>query len=331
MDALPALDRQNRWIALVVLCVGMLMIILDATIVNVALPAIQSDLGFSQSAPGLGRQRLPDPVRRPAAAGRPARRPDRAPLDLPHRPDRLHRGLARLRPGADQRRPDRRPLHPGHRRRADLGRHPRHARDHVPRAARPGPGHRRLQPSSAAAGGSIGLLAGGVLTQAHQLALDLLRQPAHRHRHRRRSRAAARARPGHRPRPGRRRARRGARHRRADARACYTIVGAADIGWALGAHAGLRGVGRRAAGGIRRSRGAHPRPAPAAADLPVANVVRRQLDPGLLVARACSRSFFLGALYLQRVLGFSPLAGRRRVPAGLGLDRRHVALLLGRG
>jgi EmrB/QacA subfamily drug resistance transporter len=39
----------NRWIALVVLCVGMLMIVLDATIVNVALPSIQDDLGFSQS------------------------------------------------------------------------------------------------------------------------------------------------------------------------------------------------------------------------------------------------------------------------------------------
>ncbi|HEX6459483.1 MAG TPA: MFS transporter [Thermoleophilaceae bacterium] len=39
----------NRWIALTVLCVGVLMIILDATIVNVALPSIQSDLGFSQS------------------------------------------------------------------------------------------------------------------------------------------------------------------------------------------------------------------------------------------------------------------------------------------
>jgi EmrB/QacA subfamily drug resistance transporter len=40
---------QNRWIALYVLCVGMLMIVLDATVVNVALPEIQSDLGFSQS------------------------------------------------------------------------------------------------------------------------------------------------------------------------------------------------------------------------------------------------------------------------------------------
>src|ERR671932_2028218 len=40
---------RNRWIALYVLCVGMLMIVLDATVVNVALPAIQDDLGFSQS------------------------------------------------------------------------------------------------------------------------------------------------------------------------------------------------------------------------------------------------------------------------------------------
>ncbi|HVY97261.1 MAG TPA: DHA2 family efflux MFS transporter permease subunit [Solirubrobacterales bacterium] len=42
-------SERSRWIALVVLCVGMLMIVLDATIVNVALPSIQSDLGFSQS------------------------------------------------------------------------------------------------------------------------------------------------------------------------------------------------------------------------------------------------------------------------------------------
>jgi EmrB/QacA subfamily drug resistance transporter len=40
---------RSRWIALVVLCIGMLMIVLDATIVNVALPSIQGDLGFSQS------------------------------------------------------------------------------------------------------------------------------------------------------------------------------------------------------------------------------------------------------------------------------------------
>jgi EmrB/QacA subfamily drug resistance transporter len=41
--------EKNRWVALVVLCTGFLMIVLDATVVNVALPTIQDDLGFSQS------------------------------------------------------------------------------------------------------------------------------------------------------------------------------------------------------------------------------------------------------------------------------------------
>src|SRR5919106_2547255 len=44
-----ASSDRARWIALVVLCAGFLMIILDQTIVTVALPSIQSDLGFSQS------------------------------------------------------------------------------------------------------------------------------------------------------------------------------------------------------------------------------------------------------------------------------------------
>src|SRR4051795_4670365 len=40
-------DPRRR--ALLVLCAGMLMVILDQTIVNVALPSIQEDLGFAQS------------------------------------------------------------------------------------------------------------------------------------------------------------------------------------------------------------------------------------------------------------------------------------------
>jgi EmrB/QacA subfamily drug resistance transporter len=40
--------ERRRWIALAVLCLGQLMMVLDATIVNVALPSIQRELGFSQ-------------------------------------------------------------------------------------------------------------------------------------------------------------------------------------------------------------------------------------------------------------------------------------------
>jgi EmrB/QacA subfamily drug resistance transporter len=39
----------KRWVALYVLCLGMLMIVLDSTIVNVALPSIQDSLGFSSA------------------------------------------------------------------------------------------------------------------------------------------------------------------------------------------------------------------------------------------------------------------------------------------
>jgi EmrB/QacA subfamily drug resistance transporter len=46
---MTAQNDRNRWLALYVLCTGMLMIVLDMTVVNVALPYIQDDLGFSNS------------------------------------------------------------------------------------------------------------------------------------------------------------------------------------------------------------------------------------------------------------------------------------------
>src|SRR6476469_71804 len=44
-----SIDNRTRWLALIILCLGDLMIVLDTTIVNVALPSIRADLGFSQT------------------------------------------------------------------------------------------------------------------------------------------------------------------------------------------------------------------------------------------------------------------------------------------
>jgi len=44
------MSEQKRWLAFYLLCAGELMIVLDTTIVNVALPSIQADLRFSDTA-----------------------------------------------------------------------------------------------------------------------------------------------------------------------------------------------------------------------------------------------------------------------------------------
>src|ERR1700739_4788956 len=44
-----SIHGNKRWLALIVLCLGVLMIVLDTTIVNVALPSIRADLGFSET------------------------------------------------------------------------------------------------------------------------------------------------------------------------------------------------------------------------------------------------------------------------------------------
>jgi EmrB/QacA subfamily drug resistance transporter len=46
---MPAMTNRTRWLALIVLCLGDLMIVLDTTIVNVALPSVRTDLGFTQT------------------------------------------------------------------------------------------------------------------------------------------------------------------------------------------------------------------------------------------------------------------------------------------
>jgi EmrB/QacA subfamily drug resistance transporter len=49
MTASTASTANTRWVALVLLCMGELMIVLDTTIVNVALPSIREDLGFTET------------------------------------------------------------------------------------------------------------------------------------------------------------------------------------------------------------------------------------------------------------------------------------------
>ena len=46
---MSGVEGNKRWMALIVLCSGSLMIVLDTTIVNVALPSIRQDLGFSET------------------------------------------------------------------------------------------------------------------------------------------------------------------------------------------------------------------------------------------------------------------------------------------
>jgi MFS family permease len=42
-------ESRKRWLSLIVLCLGVLMIVLDTTIVNVALPSIREDLRFTET------------------------------------------------------------------------------------------------------------------------------------------------------------------------------------------------------------------------------------------------------------------------------------------
>src|SRR4029079_17016417 len=46
---MTSLDSRSRWLALLIVCLGDLMIVLDVTIVGVALPSIREDLGFSET------------------------------------------------------------------------------------------------------------------------------------------------------------------------------------------------------------------------------------------------------------------------------------------
>ena len=123
---------RKQWLALYVLCAGVLMIVLDATIVNVALPSIKRDLGFSQSdlawvvnayLIAFGGLLL--------LAGRLGDLLGQRRVFLA-RPCGVHHRFGAVRGRPEPGRADRRPLRAGRRRGADLGGDPRDDRDDVP-------------------------------------------------------------------------------------------------------------------------------------------------------------------------------------------------------
>ena len=191
---------KSRWLALYVLCLGDLMIVLDQSIVNVALPSIRTDLGFSQASLAwvvnaylltfggflllsgrlgdlLGNRGSssaawsPSPSPRPSAAWRPARRSSWSAARSRAWPARGLRGRAGPDHGAVQRA-----------RRAGQGDGRLRLRD-VRRRRRRRPARRRAD-------------------RPADLALDLPRERPRRHRRRRRRpRGAARRRRGRPARP----------------------------------------------------------------------------------------------------------------------------------
>ena len=318
-------DRA-RWLALYVLCAGFLMIILDSAIVNVALPAIQSDLGFSQSSLAwvvnayliafggllLLAGRLGDLIGR--------RRMFMAGLTI-FTAASLFCGLAQSQE-----------MLIGARFLQGIGGAMTSAVilgmivTMFPRAGGAGEGDRRVQLHRL--GGRFDRAAGGRRADGGaQLALDLLREPADRRRDRGARDAPGRRRPGHRPRPGRRRARGRAGDRRPDARRLHDPR-SRRLRLGVCPHARARGGVACPAGRVRRAPGAHAQPAHAATDLPLPQRLGRQ-----------RRADADGRRDVRHVLPRDPLpAGcarlrrprdRARVPAGCRAHRDAVARLLG--
>ena len=142
---MTSLDSRSRWLALLIVCLGDLMIVLDVTIVGVALPSIREDLGLLGDVARLGRERLPADVRRLPVARRPARRPVRpsAAVHRRHRP--VHGRVARMRARDLAGGADRRAGGAGTRRRRRVRRRALADRDAVHRARRACEGDGRVR------------------------------------------------------------------------------------------------------------------------------------------------------------------------------------------
>ena len=278
---------RSRWIALYVLCVGMLMIVLDGTVVNVALPSIQEDLGFSQSSLAwvvnayliafggllLLSGRLGDLISRRGVflAGLGVFTVASFACGIAQSQEwliaaRFVQGVGGAMASA-----------------VILG---------MIVTMFPEP---REQAKAigvfgfvASAGASIGLLVGGVADPVDQLALDLLREHPDRDRHRDARDAPAREGQGHRPRPRRRLPRRGPDHGRADADRLHDRQAGGRHRLGLRAHARVRGGLARAAGRLPGPRVDRPRAADPAADLPLAQRLRARTRSRRCSSPGCS-------------------------------------------
>ena len=164
MAAVPFTHRQR--LTLLATGIGLFMIFLDATIVNVALPDIQQRLRRRRAGPAVGRRRLQPHDGHVHHVGGHARRPARPPPGV-HRRDRgLLRRVRHLCGRARPVRAQRRPRPPG-RRRGDRERgvaRPGRAPRSRTRRRRPGPS--ACGPASPSVGLAIGPTVGGFLTEA---------------------------------------------------------------------------------------------------------------------------------------------------------------------
>ena len=177
---------SRRWWTLVTVALAQLMVVLDSTVVNIALPVRPAGPRILQRRPPVDRHRLLAGLRQPAAARRPDLRPDRPQARLHHRPHRLRRGLGPGRGRRLVRDARRRPGAPGRVRRT-AGAHRAGRADHdVHRSegTRPRVRHLRRHRGS---GRSRGPAPRWRAHRAVQLALEPLHQRPHRHhRHHRR-------------------------------------------------------------------------------------------------------------------------------------------------
>ena len=319
-------SERARWLALYVLCAGFLMIILDSAIVNVALPAIQDDLGFSQSnlawvvnayLIAFGGLLL--------LAGRLG--------DLIGRRRMFMAGLAiftvaSLLCGVAQTQE----MLIGARFLQGIGGAMTSAvilGMIVTMFPEPGEQAKAIGVYSfiAAAGASIGLLAGGVLTEALNWHwIFFVNLPIGVATARARA-APGRKRRGDRARQGRRRARRRAGHGGADARGLHDPRGR-RLRLDVRPHARLRRRVARPARRIRRAPGPHAQSARAAADLPLAQRLRRQRGADA-DGRRDVRHVLPRHPVPARGAGLRRARDRPRVPAGRGADRGAVARGLG--